>query len=208
MGGIAPAGTIPPELSGARPKRPRGFSVGPELETSESEAGVAARLMRRDGRSSGAGFPANRSGKHISHDRRNNRQRVSVSRPKRWAESLRRERFHRSSAGRGQKGREASPLDRSWKRWNRRQELRRVWCAATGVRPARGFPQTGAGNTSLATDRITVSGFPFPDRSNGRNRSGGNESAGAQRGAAKRPRGFSRGSELETSKLEAGVGRV
>ncbi|MBK8870241.1 MAG: hypothetical protein IPN19_04105 [Elusimicrobia bacterium] len=141
--------------------------------------------MRRDGRSSGAGFPANRSGKHISHDRRNNRQRVSVPRPKRWAESLRRERFHRSSAGRGQKGREASPLDRSWKRWNRRQELRRVWCAATGVRPARGFPQTGAGNTSLATDRITVSGFPFPDRSNGRNRSGGNESAGAQRGAAK-----------------------
>jgi hypothetical protein len=53
-GGIAPAGTIPPEPSGARPKRPRGFSVGPERKTSEPEAGVAARLMRRDGRSSSA----------------------------------------------------------------------------------------------------------------------------------------------------------
>ena len=31
--------------SGARPKRPRGFSVGPERGTSEPEAGVAARLM-------------------------------------------------------------------------------------------------------------------------------------------------------------------
>ncbi|MBK8870217.1 MAG: hypothetical protein IPN19_03975 [Elusimicrobia bacterium] len=164
--------------------------------------------MRRDGRSSGAGFPANRSGKHISHDRRNNRQRVSLPQPEQGAEAVRPGTIQPEPTGRGQKGREASPLDRSWKRWNRRQELRRVWCAATGVRPARGFPQTGAGNTSLATDRITVSGFPFPDRSNGRNRSGGNESAGAQRGAAKRPRGFSRGSELETSKLEAGVGRV
>jgi hypothetical protein len=56
MGGIAPAGTNQPEPSGARPKRPRGFSGGPELETSESEARVAARLMRRDGRSSSAGF--------------------------------------------------------------------------------------------------------------------------------------------------------
>ncbi len=54
MGGMTPAGTIQPEPSGARPKRPRGFSRGPERETSESEAGVAARLMRRDGRSSGA----------------------------------------------------------------------------------------------------------------------------------------------------------
>jgi hypothetical protein len=33
---------------------PRGFSRGPERETSEPEAGVAARLMRRDGRLSGA----------------------------------------------------------------------------------------------------------------------------------------------------------
>jgi hypothetical protein len=40
--------------SGARPKRPRGFSRGLERETLESEAGVAARLMCRDGRSSGA----------------------------------------------------------------------------------------------------------------------------------------------------------
>jgi hypothetical protein len=56
MGGTAPAGTNPPEPSGARPKRPRGFSCGPERETSDSEAGVAARLMRRDGRSSSAGF--------------------------------------------------------------------------------------------------------------------------------------------------------
>ncbi len=47
MGGIAPPGTIPPEPSGARPKRPRGFSCGPALETSEPEAIVAARLMRR-----------------------------------------------------------------------------------------------------------------------------------------------------------------
>jgi hypothetical protein len=53
-GGTGPAGTIPPEPSGARPKRPRGFSVGPERKTSEPEAGVAARLMRRDGRSSSA----------------------------------------------------------------------------------------------------------------------------------------------------------
>ena len=122
---------------------PRGFSVGPELETSESEAGVAARLMtepwearkwledaspetmRRDGRSSGAGFPANRSREHISRDRRNNRQRVSVPPPKRWTESIRRERFKRSPAGRGQKGRAVFPVDRSWKRRNRRQELRR-----------------------------------------------------------------------------------
>ena len=96
MGGIAPAGTIQPEPSGARPKRPRGFSRAPERETSEPEAGVAARFRRRDGRSSGARFPANRSRKHISHDRRNNRQRVSLLPPKRWAESLRRERFSRS----------------------------------------------------------------------------------------------------------------
>jgi hypothetical protein len=59
--------------------------------------------MRRDGRLSGAGFPVNRSAKHISRDRRNNRQRVSVSRPKRWAEPVRRERFRRSPAGRGKK---------------------------------------------------------------------------------------------------------
>jgi hypothetical protein len=113
MGGIAPAGTIPPEPSGARPKRPRGFSRGPERETSESEAGVAARLMRRDGRSSGAGFPANRSREHISRDRRNNRQRVSVPHPEPGAESLRWERINRSPAGRGQKGRAAFPVDRS-----------------------------------------------------------------------------------------------
>ena len=31
-----------------------------------------------------------------------------------------------AEAGRGQKGRAASPLDRSGQRWNRRQELRRV----------------------------------------------------------------------------------
>ena len=37
-----------------RGRRPRGFSVGPERATSEPEAGVAARLMRRDGRSSSA----------------------------------------------------------------------------------------------------------------------------------------------------------
>jgi hypothetical protein len=48
------------------------------------------------------------------------------------------------------------------------------------------FPQTGAGNISPATDEITVSGFPFPTRSKGRNRSGGNDSTGAQRGAAKK----------------------
>jgi hypothetical protein len=126
MGGIAPAGTIQPEPSGARPKRPRGFSGGPERETSEPEAGVAARLMRRDGRSSGAGFSANRSREHISRDRRNNRQRVSVPRPEQWAEPVRRERFSRSPAGRGQKGRAAFPVDRSGKRRNRRQELRRV----------------------------------------------------------------------------------
>ncbi len=40
--------------SGARPKRPRGFSRGPERELSEPEARVAARLMRRDGRLSSA----------------------------------------------------------------------------------------------------------------------------------------------------------
>ncbi|MBK8576364.1 MAG: hypothetical protein IPN90_12040 [Elusimicrobia bacterium] len=82
--------------------------------------------MRRDGRSSGAGCPSNRSRKHISHDRRNNRQRVSSPRAEQWAESVWRERFHRSPAGRGQKGRAASPVDRSGKRRNRRQELRRV----------------------------------------------------------------------------------
>jgi hypothetical protein len=110
MNGSGPAGTIPPEPSGARPKRPRGFSRGPERETSESEAGVAARLMRRDGRSSGAGFPSNRSREYISRDRRNNRQRVSVSRPEQWTEPVRRERFRRSPAGRGQKGRAAFPV--------------------------------------------------------------------------------------------------
>ncbi|MBK8576303.1 MAG: hypothetical protein IPN90_11725 [Elusimicrobia bacterium] len=41
-------------------------------------------------------------------------------------------------------------------------------------------------NISPATDEITVSGFPFPDRSKGRNRSAGNESTGAQRGAARK----------------------
>jgi len=97
--------------------------------------------MRRDGRSSGAGFPVNRSGKHISRDRRNNRKRVSLPRPEQGAESLRRERFRRSLAGRGQKGRAAFTVDRSWKRWNRRQELRRVLGAATGVRPARGLSE-------------------------------------------------------------------
>jgi hypothetical protein len=103
MGGSGPAGTNQPEPSGARPKRPRGFSVGPERKTSESEAGVAARLMRRDGRSFGAGFSANRSGKHISRDRRNNRQRVSVPRPEQGAEPLRRERFNRSQRGAAKK---------------------------------------------------------------------------------------------------------
>ena len=83
-------------------------------------------------------------------------------------------------------GRAASPWDRSGQRRNRRQELRRVLGAATGVRPGRGFPQTGAGNISLTTDEITVSGFPFSHRSNRRNRSGGNDSAGAERGAAKK----------------------
>ncbi len=96
------------------------------------------------------------------------------------------ERFHRSPAGRGQKGRAAFPVDRSCKRRNRRQELRRVLGAATGVRSARSFPQIGAGNISLTIAGIIVSGFPFPDRSSGRNRSAGNESPGAQRGAAKK----------------------
>jgi hypothetical protein len=41
--------------------------------------------MRRDGRSPSAGFPANRSREHISRDRRNNRQRVSVPPPERRA---------------------------------------------------------------------------------------------------------------------------
>ncbi len=48
------------------------------------------------------------------------------------------------------------------------------------------FPQTGAVNISLATDEITVSGFPFPDRSDERKWSGGKDSTGAQRGAAKK----------------------
>jgi hypothetical protein len=48
------------------------------------------------------------------------------------------------------------------------------------------FPKTGVGNISPATDEITVSGFPFPDRSKWRNGSGGNESIGAKRGAAKK----------------------
>jgi hypothetical protein len=39
-----------------RGRRPRGFSVGPERTTSESEARVAARLMRRGGRSFSAGI--------------------------------------------------------------------------------------------------------------------------------------------------------
>jgi hypothetical protein len=205
MCGTGPAGTIPPEPSGARPKRPRGFSRGSERETSESEAGVAARFRRRDGRSSSARISRKPEREHISRDRRNNRQRVSLLLPERWAESLRRERFHRSSAGRGQKGRAAFPVDRSGKRRNRRQELRRVLCAATGVRPARGFPQTGAGNISPATDGITVSGFPFPDRSNGGTGPAGTippEPSGAR---PKRPRGFSGGPELETSESEARV---
>ena len=42
-------------------------------------------------------------------------------------------------------------------------------------------PQNGAGNISPAIDGITVSGFPFSHRSDGRNRSGGNESTGATR---------------------------
>ena len=108
--------------SGARPKRPRGFSVGPERATVEPEAGVAARLRRRDGRSSGARFPTNRSR-----------------------------------------------------------------------------------NISPAIDEITVSGFPFSHRSEGRTGPAGTiqpEPSGAR---PKRPRGFSRGSELETSESEAGV---
>ena len=39
-------------------------------------------------------------------------------------------------------------------------------------------------------DEITVRGFSFPGRSNGRKRSGGNDSAGAQRGAAKKAARF------------------
>jgi hypothetical protein len=84
------------------------------------------------------------------------------------------------------KGRAVFPVDRSWKRRNRRQELRRVYAPRRTFVRSKDFPQTGAGNISLATDEITVSGFPFPDRSDGRNRSGGNDSTGAQRGAAKR----------------------
>ena len=48
------------------------------------------------------------------------------------------------------------------------------------------FPSTGAGNISLTTDEITVSGFPFPNRSKWRKRSDGNDSTGAKRGAAKK----------------------
>ena len=48
------------------------------------------------------------------------------------------------------------------------------------------FPQTGVGNISPVIDEITVSRFPFPRRSDGQNRFGGNDSAGAQRGAAKK----------------------
>ena len=54
--GMAPVCRTGQSGAGAEAGRglwPRGFSVGPELEISESEAGVAARLMRRDGRSSG-----------------------------------------------------------------------------------------------------------------------------------------------------------
>ncbi|MBK8576333.1 MAG: hypothetical protein IPN90_11875 [Elusimicrobia bacterium] len=47
-------------------------------------------------------------------------------RPEQGAEPLRRERIHRSPAGRGQKGRAAFPVDRGGKRRIRRQELRRV----------------------------------------------------------------------------------
>ena len=126
MNGSGPAGTIPPELSGARPKGSRGFSRGPELETLESEEGVAAHLMRRDGRSSGARIVRKSElGIYLSRPT-NNRQRVSLPQPEQGAESLRRERINRSLAGRGQKGRAAFPVDRSWKRRNRRQELRRV----------------------------------------------------------------------------------
>ena len=39
---------------------------------------------------------------------------------------------------------------------------------------------------SPAIAGISVSGFPFPDRSSGRNRSAGNESPGVKRGAAKK----------------------
>ncbi len=35
-------------------------------------------------------------------------------------------------------------------------------------------------------DEITVSGFPFPNRSDGRKGSAGNDSTGAKRGAAKK----------------------
>jgi hypothetical protein len=169
---MAPAGTIQPEPSGARPKRPRGFSRGPERGTSESEAGVAARIMRRDGRSSSAGFSENRSWKHISRDRRNNRQRVSVPQPEQRAETVRRERFHRSQAGRGQKGRAAFPADRSGQRRNRRQELRRVLCAATGVRPARGFYACWSICLSFRWQMNQSSAF--------------NRCAGSDRGAARR----------------------
>jgi hypothetical protein len=82
---MAPAGTIPPEPSGARPKRPRGFSRGPERETSEPEAGVAARLMRRDGRSSSAGFLRVLGPSACpSNGRRINRQRLTGARPPPW----------------------------------------------------------------------------------------------------------------------------
>jgi hypothetical protein len=143
--------------------------------------------MRRDGRSSGARIFRKPEPGNISPAI----DEITVSgfpfpNRSKGRKRLRRERFNRSPAGRGQKGRAAFPVDRSWQRRNRRQELRRVLCAATGVRPARCFPQTGAGNISPATDEITVSGFPFPNRSNGRNRSGGNESTGAKRGAAKK----------------------
>jgi hypothetical protein len=82
-----------------RGRRPRGFSVGPERTTSESEARVAARLMRRDGRSFSAGISRKPEPEHISRDRRINRQRISIPQPKRWTEGLRRERFRRSPAG-------------------------------------------------------------------------------------------------------------
>jgi hypothetical protein len=106
---------------------------------------------------------------------------------------------HRRPAGReveplrGRGGSGARPLAARLFRWTGAEnvEIGGRSCGAFKA-PRRTFvrsedcPHTGAGNISPVVDEITLSGFPFPNRSDGRNCSGGNDSTGAERGAAKK----------------------
>jgi hypothetical protein len=185
-----------------------------------------ASTMRRAGRMSEAGVPEQRSG-HLPVGReRINRQRFSLPQPERQAGWGFSERTNQPEpAGRG-KSRAAFPNGperktiqpqaggaprglRHWAKSNgqrRRENMPGVDHAArrTYVRSG-GFRTTEQGTFRLDGNESTVSGFPFPSRSDKRGGVSQEERINrSQRGAAKSRAAFPNGPERKTIQSQAG----